>query len=314
MMEDDRRNTGQQAPSGDGSRMSPRLNTPDPEALIIARDMQERLQPAEIILLGSRAVGEHRHDSDVDLMAVALDEPGVKEADDILRHLLEGKHDVPVVNVVTITREEFRGKAPMGQSWAGQAARHGVTPEGRSLGYRPERDPTAEEIRDAAVWWLALADIHLERFARLAVCRSYTDSFILGFEAQLALERAFKGLLTAGNDDIRFRRDAAMMWRHVEGARPIADRDGVRAMEELLRATADSDGRRCRLTELSEAFRRGDIIPDFSDSELEAVKRYLLPAVNALIAKALARCEATREHIEWERLRRRSPRAWKPET
>ena len=294
--------------------MGPHLNAPDPEALVIARDMQERLQPAEIILLGSRAVGEHCHDSDVDLMAVALDEAGVKAADDILRHLLEGKYDVPVVNVTTITREEFRRKAPMGQSWAGQAARHGVTPDGKTLGYRPERDPTAEEIRDTAIWWLALADIHLERFAGLAACKPDTASFILGFEAQLALERAFKGLLTAGNDDIRFRRDAAMMWRHVEGARPIADRDGARAMEELLRATADSDGRRCRLTEISEAHRRGDIEPDLSDSDLEAVKRYLLPAVNALITEALARCGATREDIQQERLRRRSPRLRKPET
>ena len=276
--------------------------------------MQERLKPAMVILLGSRAVGEHRHDSDVDLMAVAVDEAGVKEADDILRHLLEGKYDVPVVNVTTITREEFRRKAPMGQSWAGQAARHGVTPEGMSLGYRPERDPTAEEIRELAVWWLALADIHLEGFARLAEDGFHIASFILGFEAQLALERAFKGLLTAGNDDIRFRRDAAMMWRHVERARPIADREGAKAMEELLRATTEPDGRRCRLTEISEAHRRGDIEPDLSDSDLEAVERYLLPAVNALITEALARCGATREHIEQEKLRRRSPRARKPET
>ena len=314
MTEGNRGDVGPQAPSGDGAGISPRRNTPDPEALVIARDMQERLKPAQVILLGSRAVGEHRHDSDVDLMAVAVDEAGVKEADDILRHLLEGKYDVPVVNVTTITREEFRRKAPMGQSWAGQAARHGVTPDGRRLGYRPERDPTTEEIREAAVWWLAMADIHLERVAGLAVCRPDTASFILGFEAQLALERAFKGLLTAGNDDIRFRRDAAMMWRHVEGSRPIADRDGARAMEELLRATADSDGRRCGLTELSEAHRGGDIEPDLSDSELEAVTRYLLPAVHALITEALARCGATREHIEQERLRRRFPRARKSET
>ena len=292
--------------------MSPCLNTPDPEALVIARDMQERLKPAKVILLGSRAVGEHRHDSDVDLMAVVVDEAGVKAADDILRYLLEGKYDVPVVNVVTITREEFHRKAPMGQSWAGQAARHGVTPEGRSLDYRPERDPAAEEIREAAVWWLTLASIHLEGLARLAEYGPHTASSILGYEAQLALERAFKGLLTAGNDDIRFRRDAAMMWRHVEGARPIADRDGARAMEELLRTTAPH-GQGCRLTKLSEAFRQGDIIPDLSDSELEAVTRYLLPAVNALITEALARCGATREHIDQERLRRASQRVWKPE-
>ena len=31
--------------------MGPRRNTPDPEILVIGRDMPERLQPAEIILL-----------------------------------------------------------------------------------------------------------------------------------------------------------------------------------------------------------------------------------------------------------------------
>ncbi len=105
MTEGNRGHIGPQAPSGDGAGMSPRRNAPDPEALVIAREMQERLQPAEIILLGSQAVGEHRHDSDVDLMAVAPDEAGVKEADESLRYLLEGKYDDPVVNVTTITRE-----------------------------------------------------------------------------------------------------------------------------------------------------------------------------------------------------------------
>ena len=61
--------TGPQAPSGYGAGMGPRRNTPDSGALVMAQEMQERLKPAKIILLGSRAVGEHRHDSDVDLMA-----------------------------------------------------------------------------------------------------------------------------------------------------------------------------------------------------------------------------------------------------
>ena len=60
-----------------------------------------KAEPAEVILLGSRAVGEHRHDSDVDLMVVAPDEAEVKEADEALRHLLEGKYEPPVVNVST---------------------------------------------------------------------------------------------------------------------------------------------------------------------------------------------------------------------
>ena len=96
-------------------------NAPDPEALAIARGMQERLQPAEVILLGSQATGDHRQDSDVDLMAVCPDEAAVREADETLRQLLEGKYEIPVVNVITITREEFRRTAPLAQSPAGQA-------------------------------------------------------------------------------------------------------------------------------------------------------------------------------------------------
>ena len=70
------------------------------------------MHPAEIILGGSRAVGDHRPDSDVDLIAVAPDEPAARRTEEILRELLEGKRDVPVVNVHIITREEFRRTAP----------------------------------------------------------------------------------------------------------------------------------------------------------------------------------------------------------
>ena len=151
--------------AGDGAGLSPRRNATDPEGLAIAREMQERLQPAKVILLGSRAVGDHRDDSDVDLMAVAPDEAAAAAAKETLRNLLDGKYDVPVVNVITITREEFRRTAPLAQSWAGQAARHGVTPDGRSLGYQPERDPTAKEIRQATIFWITLAEARLDAFS-----------------------------------------------------------------------------------------------------------------------------------------------------
>ena len=202
-------------------------NAPDPEGLAIAREMQQRLHPAEVILQGSRAASEHRPDSDVDLMAVLPDEAGVKKADEILRRLLAGKYEAPVVNVITITREEFRRTAPLAQSQAGQAARHGVTPDGKSLGYRPEREPEPDEIRQATIFWLTLAERHLSSYTALSEHRGLARSDIPALDAQWALERAFKGLLTAGNDDARFRRDAALMWRHFESARPVADRNGA---------------------------------------------------------------------------------------
>ena len=290
--------------------MNMQRNAPDPQALTIAREMQQQLQPAEVILLGSRAAGDHRPDSDVDLMAVVLDDNGKREADQILRQLLEGKYEIPVVNVSTITREEFRQTAPMAQSQAGQAARHGVTPEGSSLDYVAEREPEAEEIRQATIYWLTLAERHLRSFVPLSESERFTGFQVPAFEGQTALERAFKGILTAGNDPARFRRDAAVMWRHIESTRPVTDRHGARAMEELLKGTTGPDGQRCRLTDFSEAFRRGDVMPKLAEPEQEAVRRHLLPAVNMLMGEALSRSGGTRDDMEEAKQRPVSGAPW----
>ena len=93
------------------------------------------------------------------------------------------------------------------------------------------------------------------------------------------------------------------MWRHFESARPVADLNGARAMEQLLSATAEPDGQGCRLTAFSEAFRRGDLMPKLSEPEQQAVAHHLSPAVNALIAEALVRSGGTREDIQRERHR-----------
>lgn len=51
----------------------PPSNAPDPLGLAKAREMQERRRPAEVILQGSRAISDHRHDSGVALMLVCPD-------------------------------------------------------------------------------------------------------------------------------------------------------------------------------------------------------------------------------------------------
>ena len=83
----------------------PTGGAPDPDlGLAVAQEMQERLRPAEVILLGSRAAGDHWPDSDVDLMAVCPGEDAAREVNRTVRQLLEGKYGTPEVNVVTITR------------------------------------------------------------------------------------------------------------------------------------------------------------------------------------------------------------------
>lgn len=292
--------TGQPRPTG---------GAPDPVGLAVAQEMQERLRPAEVILLGSKAAGDHRPDSDVDLMAVCPGEDAAREVNRTVRRLLEGKHEVPVVNVVTIAREEFVRTAPLGQSYAGQAARHGVTPDGNPLDYRPERVPEPEEIREAAVFWLYLAETHLRSFDIIinSEHEHLRRSDIPAFQGQTALERAFKGLLAAGNDGTRFRRDAALMWRHIEGSRPIADWKGAETVESLLAATMAPDGNGCSLTRFTEARRRWDFAPGPTEAEFQAMTLYLAPAVKALVTEALSRSGATKENMEQERNRRRGP-------
>ena len=82
--------------------------------------------------------------------------------------MLAGRYDDPVVNMSTITQSEFLRLAPLAQSFAGQAARHGVTSDGESLGYQPDRQPVPEEIRDGTRLWVYLDREELEEFLYLA--------------------------------------------------------------------------------------------------------------------------------------------------
>ena len=72
-------------------------HVPDLDGLATARVIQKKVRPAEVIMGGSRAVGAHRPDSDVDLIAVAPDDAIARRTQEILRELLEGRRDVPVV-------------------------------------------------------------------------------------------------------------------------------------------------------------------------------------------------------------------------
>ena len=287
--------------------MSTLRNSPDPEGLAIAREIQDKLRPAKVILFGSRADGSHSPDSDVDLIAIAPDEDAAERTKETVREILEERRGVPKVSVITTTREEFDRMALLGQSFAGQSARYGVTPDGRSLDYRPEREPTPDEIRELTVWWLRMAQRHLNTLKHFLEHPCLHDSEFWGTQAQWGLERSFKGLLAASNDTVRFRRDAALMWRHVESVRPIADREGAEAMENLLVATTGTDGLGCSLTAFTEAYLRDEPALELSEPEWEAVRSCLPLAVDTLITEALARSGADRDDLQGQRRSGREP-------
>jgi uncharacterized protein len=82
------------------------IKTDDPYLDEMVRRLVEGLQPRAIYLFGSRARGDHRPDSDYDLLVVVeeSDEPDYKRAHKAIR-LLAG---MPVSKeVVVLTEDEF---------------------------------------------------------------------------------------------------------------------------------------------------------------------------------------------------------------
>ena len=54
------------------------------------------------------------------------------------------------------------------------------------------------------------------------------------------MQWAIKRLLYLADDPVRYRRDIAVMWRHIQSVRPVVMPDRVDAVERLLAATADA--------------------------------------------------------------------------
>ena len=85
-------------------------NPPDPEGLAVAQEIQRKVRPAEIILGGSRAAGDHRPDSDVDLMAVAPDGETAQRTRETVLELFGDTAGKLVVKDMTIIHGQLPGR------------------------------------------------------------------------------------------------------------------------------------------------------------------------------------------------------------
>ena len=195
----------------------------DAQALAIAQAVQAAVAPATVILFGSRAVGDYRPDSDVDLLVVT-DEANPKDtafrakkaAAAFMRHCPPDLE----VNPMGISRREFRRCRQSFQHLAGQAARYGVFMSD------PEMDTGAESAADAAAdpypaHWPGTK----QRIRNALRYRRDMDAFIrsegvsqesIGFVAQQAVENVLKGWLSAYNDDRRYQHPLPPLWRAIQ--------------------------------------------------------------------------------------------------
>ena len=190
---------------------TPQTGSPDPLGLQVAGEVQKAVAPATVILYGSRAAGDHRPDSDVDLMIIAPDHRAAGSATADANHWLRTAGPDLDVNIKTLTQEEFDSRRRLGQSLAGQASRHGVSQMGERLEYNPQYDPHEEEIWEETRTWLERGLEHLQDYNE----REDADHWNMrsaGYEAQQATEKAMKDVLAAHDDHSRFRHDLSTMW------------------------------------------------------------------------------------------------------
>ena len=180
-----------------------RRGAPDPHALGIAAHVQAAVRPDIAILFGSRAVGDYRDDSDVDILVIT----------DRQDHLGENPPRLQVA-IMTMTRREFDRCRRARQHIAGQAAIYGVNMSGDTIDPRysggeehEEHWPeTRQRIQNAEEWQRQLDQM---------VDENHWNRKLIGLSAQQAVENALKGWLSTHNDAGRYGHEIEDAWERI---------------------------------------------------------------------------------------------------
>ena len=106
---------------------------PDPHALALAMAMQELRPRDTVFLCGSRAVGEHRENSDIDLFVVTAKGTRGFDTETAAREWLREHPPEHYASSLEMDREEFQRFYKVAQNFAGQAVRHGIAMNGGEI-------------------------------------------------------------------------------------------------------------------------------------------------------------------------------------
>ena len=193
----------------------------DPKARAVAKAVYDALRPRSVILFGSRARGDFRRDSDVDLLIITDDDRMDKDEYMLARDAAHAKSAEVYgarspfgVDVLNMSAEKFRHCRRAKNHVAGQAARDGVDMNGDRIppdGQEPDNMPDIRQRVVNAKRELRTLDILVNADA---------DQEPIGFHAQQAVENALKGWISALNDEYGNTHDlsdlAATIRRHPE--------------------------------------------------------------------------------------------------
>ncbi len=198
--------------------------TPDPIGMAAAAAAQEANKGSTIVLFGSRARGDNRPDSDVDLLIVCQDKAVVVEAKArtaIKNYFRDNPPRLPV-DIVTFTEDEFRKKSTAPNHVTGQAIRDGIVMTGERLdpstNYEGKYPPSWPDVRER----LRATYRNLRAFD-LNFSMLQEDQETWAYHAQQAVENSLKAWLSAAGIEYRWIHELeepseAIFQHHVESS------------------------------------------------------------------------------------------------
>ena len=184
----------------------------DPKAKAVAEAVYDAVRPVAVILFGSRARGDYREDSDVDLLVITADDaPGGWQSRYVAASAAAHEKAEAVygflmgVDVVDMPESKFADCRRAKNHVAGQAVRDGVIVSQQPLPGESQPPTNWPDIRQRFI--AATRNEHdLERGIETTQSQE-----IIGFMAQQAIENALKAWISALDDEYENIHDLAKL-------------------------------------------------------------------------------------------------------
>ena len=170
----------------------------DPKAIAVARAVYDAVPLDSVILFGSRARGDYRPDSDIDLMLIhdaPLSREDYYKAGDAAYDAIEetfGKRGIVGVDLLTIPKSQYNQCRGGINHVAAQAARDGVDMNGEKPEYKP--DPESFDWGDINQ---RVINTDRELITMEKLIETFAPQEAIGFHAQQAIENILKAWISA---------------------------------------------------------------------------------------------------------------------
>jgi predicted nucleotidyltransferase len=208
---------------------------PDAVGLAVARVAQQAAEPDTVILFGSRARGDHRENSDVDLLIIYKDNfispyAGAQKA---VREYLKQNPPELTVNIIPISRDKFDHGRRAPNHLAGQALRDGIIMSEDKLDQPPQPGDGYPDYWPDVKERLDLTYRNLEAFDYLLEGLSHQTE-IYGFMGQQAIENALKAWISAVGLEYRTAHDLTILANTILSDREQAGTPAADQLRHLL--------------------------------------------------------------------------------